>query len=475
MLTQPPRPSSLCQDACCTYVCTIHDVVVITSDSVHEFNGTLLLTRFLRLPSRCKSLLLYTYSQESFEKVTEPNLIDPPDGSFRKKCVNVPPKEVRGHMVQSSMATVSFPYGQNGDAAGGVKAAPDHTKEGPPFSTAPAGPPSVLPPSQQTQSLQGAPVTAPSSVSSGIPAVGPGAVVPAGAATGPVVANGVDVSNAGGWQHKLLMMGGDKPVFSAGGHLEMMSAPFRPMIGDSTTGAGGGGGDTDGVAANGQPTTPALPKDQPKRLHVSNIPFRFRDPDLRAMFGKFGTILDVEIIFNERGSKGFGFVTFGSAAEADKARESLNGTVVEGRKVEVNNATARVQTKKPTSAVPNVLLARNGMVPTAAVTTQDHLTFHQDPTAASRFANYCAAALRGVAIQRGRARAYPASALARHPSHLTAAATALHGYAPVELLRTHVVPHDIDGGGAGEWSSRGIRGITGLMSYSSQCAIHELN
>ncbi|KAL7290584.1 hypothetical protein TKK_0015349 [Trichogramma kaykai] len=26
-------------------------------------------------------------------------------------------------------------------------------------------------------------------------------------------------------------------------------------------------------------------KGQPKRLHVSNIPFRFRDPDLRAMFG----------------------------------------------------------------------------------------------------------------------------------------------------------------------------------------------
>lgn len=26
-------------------------------------------------------------------------------------------------------------------------------------------------------------------------------------------------------------------------------------------------------------------KQQPKRLHVSNIPFRFRDPDLRQMFG----------------------------------------------------------------------------------------------------------------------------------------------------------------------------------------------
>ena len=50
--------------------------------------------------------------------------------------------------------------------------------------------------------------------------------------------------------------------------------------------AGGGVPDGGEVAANGQPGTPAsLTKDQPKRLHVSNIPFRFRDPDLRTMFG----------------------------------------------------------------------------------------------------------------------------------------------------------------------------------------------
>ncbi|XP_047120159.1 RNA binding protein fox-1 homolog 3-like isoform X7 [Schistocerca piceifrons] len=166
-------------------------------------------------------------------------------------------------------------------------------------------------------------------------------------------------------------------------------------------------------------TTVALPggeagKNQPKRLHVSNIPFRFRDPDLRAMFGQFGPILDVEIIFNERGSKGFGFVTFANSADADRARERLHGTVVEGRKIEVNNATARVQTKK-VPAVPNVFLTRNGTVPTLA-----------------------AAALRGVAIQRGRARAtFPAAAaaaaaaFARHPTPLSAAAaTALHGYTP---------------------------------------------
>lgn len=36
-----------------------------------------------------------------------------------------------------------------------------------------------------------------------------------------------------------------------------------------------------------QPLHPSDPteKQQPKRLHVSNIPFRFRDPDLRQMFG----------------------------------------------------------------------------------------------------------------------------------------------------------------------------------------------
>ncbi|KAH0616938.1 hypothetical protein JD844_028434 [Phrynosoma platyrhinos] len=44
--------------------------------------------------------------------------------------------------------------------------------------------------------------------------------------------------------------------------------------------------------------------------------------------------------------QGFGFVTFENSADADRAREKLHGTVVEGRKIEVNNATARVMTNK---------------------------------------------------------------------------------------------------------------------------------
>ena len=45
--------------------------------------------------------------------------------------------------------------------------------------------------------------------------------------------------------------------------------------------------------------------------------------------------MDAEIIFNDRGSKGFGFVTFANGDDALKARDDLNGRVVDGRKIEV--------------------------------------------------------------------------------------------------------------------------------------------
>ncbi|XP_073500221.1 RNA binding protein fox-1 homolog 2 isoform X11 [Phyllobates terribilis] len=136
------------------------------------------------------------------------------------------------------------------------------------------------------------------------------------------------------------------PLYGGGqGHAEH-NAPAASTANTSST-------QTEGAQPEGQQPQPqnndsAETKATPKRLHVSNIPFRFRDPDLRQMFGQFGKILDVEIIFNERGSKGFGFVTFETSADADRAREKLHSTVIEGRKIEVNNATARVMTNKKT-------------------------------------------------------------------------------------------------------------------------------
>nr|XP_027197664.1 uncharacterized protein LOC113792000 isoform X2 [Dermatophagoides pteronyssinus] len=66
---------------------------------------------------------------------------------------------------------------------------------------------------------------------------------------------------------------------------------------------------------------------KPKRLHVSNIPFRYRDTDLQQLF------------------EGFGFVTFANGISADTARDCLNGQIIDGRKIEVNNATTRSSKK----------------------------------------------------------------------------------------------------------------------------------
>ncbi|CAD6185144.1 unnamed protein product [Caenorhabditis auriculariae] len=117
------------------------------------------------------------------------------------------------------------------------------------------------------------------------------------------------------------------------------------------------------------PSTSCGPDSAPKRLHVSNIPFRFRDPDLKTMFEKFGPVTDVEIIFNERGSKGFGFVTMERPADAEKARQELHGSMVEGRKVEVNCATARIHSKKA-KTTPGVLEQLNPLVAQTALAAQ---------------------------------------------------------------------------------------------------------
>ena len=67
------------------------------------------------------------------------------------------------------------------------------------------------------------------------------------------------------------------------------------------------------------------------------------------MFEKFGKVNEVEIIFNERGSKGFGFVSFANKTDAEAAKKALHQTKVDGRVIEVNDATARNKSKKTMS------------------------------------------------------------------------------------------------------------------------------
>lgn len=97
---------------------------------------------------------------------------------------------------------------------------------------------------------------------------------------------------------------------------------------------------------SGTSTSTSATNDGPKRLHVTNLPFKVRDNELRNMFAVHGTVLDAEIIYNERGSKGFGFVTMETSEDASKAREALHGKEIEGRRIEVNKATPRANTTK---------------------------------------------------------------------------------------------------------------------------------
>jgi len=79
------------------------------------------------------------------------------------------------------------------------------------------------------------------------------------------------------------------------------------------------------------------------RLHVSNLPFIFREVHLARLFSSFGTVTDAEVVTNEKGSKGFGFVSLSSPEEAAAAQRALHGAVIEGRRIEVNRATPRVR------------------------------------------------------------------------------------------------------------------------------------
>lgn len=85
------------------------------------------------------------------------------------------------------------------------------------------------------------------------------------------------------------------------------------------------------------------------RIYISNIPFSYTSVDLekifsmyviwcyrkKAVYFSFGKVIAAQVVTNERGSKGFGFVTLDTAIGCDHAREQLDGTIMGGRKIEV--------------------------------------------------------------------------------------------------------------------------------------------
>lgn len=76
-----------------------------------------------------------------------------------------------------------------------------------------------------------------------------------------------------------------------------------------------------------------------KKLYVGNLPYKFVDADLEAVFADYGPVASASIIIDRRmnRSKGFGFVELEDDM-ADKAIADLNGKEIEGRQLVVNEA-----------------------------------------------------------------------------------------------------------------------------------------
>ena len=76
------------------------------------------------------------------------------------------------------------------------------------------------------------------------------------------------------------------------------------------------------------------------KLFVGNLSFNTTENDLQDAFATHGTVTEANLMTDRTTGRprGFGFVTMGSPEEAQKAIEALNGAIVDGRALTVNEA-----------------------------------------------------------------------------------------------------------------------------------------
>jgi cold-inducible RNA-binding protein len=79
------------------------------------------------------------------------------------------------------------------------------------------------------------------------------------------------------------------------------------------------------------------------KLYVGNLAFQTTSEDLQELFSKAGTVESASVIEDrETGrSRGFGFVEMASPEDGAKAIEQFNGTELNGRNLNVNEARPR--------------------------------------------------------------------------------------------------------------------------------------
>nr|XP_045015368.1 polyadenylate-binding protein 1-like [Jaculus jaculus] len=92
---------------------------------------------------------------------------------------------------------------------------------------------------------------------------------------------------------------------------------------------GGGGGGGGGAFTN---------------VYIKNLAEDVDDERLKDLFGRFGPVLSVKVMTDERGqSKGFGFASFSRPRDAQKAVQEMNGQELGGKHIYVGRAQNKVE------------------------------------------------------------------------------------------------------------------------------------
>jgi RNA recognition motif-containing protein len=80
-----------------------------------------------------------------------------------------------------------------------------------------------------------------------------------------------------------------------------------------------------------------------KRIYVGGLPYSATDSDLENLFAASGNVTSASVVTDRYTgqAKGFGFVEMETDSQADAAINALNGTMMGGRTLTVNEAKPR--------------------------------------------------------------------------------------------------------------------------------------
>ena len=84
-------------------------------------------------------------------------------------------------------------------------------------------------------------------------------------------------------------------------------------------------------------------KEHKVNIFVGNLPFQTTDEELMSSFGEYGEVTSAQVITDRYSgrSRGFGFVEMPNHEQAEAAIKEMNGRMLGGRPLTVNEARPR--------------------------------------------------------------------------------------------------------------------------------------